>query len=126
MSAMTDRELLELAAKAAKLGNGWLEGWRFTGTGDKEAFYIGAGRSERGITLTKKWNPLEDDGDRYRLIKSLKINIDCEDQCAWKRLANGELLQEFWHEQGDNADPECGDEAHAVLRVAAEIGRAMP
>lgn len=89
---MTDRELLELAARAVN-GGAW-----------------------HPLTHAKPWNPLTDDGDRYRLAKHLGISIDFEDCCAWKRLATGKLIQEFW-------GGECGDEPHAVVRVAAEIGR---
>jgi hypothetical protein len=103
---MTDKEMMELAAKAA----GVTIKYNYIGTQDARC----------------PWNPLNEDGDRYRLIKTLKINIDFSDQCAWKRMPNGDLIQEFWHEEGDYADPSLGDEAHAVLRAAAEIGKAMP
>ena len=91
----SDRELLALAAKAVN-GGAWHPLTHDTPNG--------------------KWSPLTDDGDRYRLISALKINIDWYDECAWIRLPSGELIQEFWGE-------EYGDEPHAVLRVAAEIGR---
>jgi hypothetical protein len=98
---MTDRELLERAAKAVKLPEcGWM-GPAF--------MYV------KDNTFTD-WNPLTDDGDRYRLARQLGINIDFGDSCAWKRLLSGRVIQEFWG--GD-----CGDEAHAVVRAAAEIGR---
>lgn len=111
---MTDRELLELAAKAAGF--------------DYEEFLPDDDRpviEQFDAIIKGLWTPLADDGDRYRLIKALRINIDFSDQCAWKRLPNGDLIQEFWHEDGDDADHSLGDEPHAVLRVAAEIGKAM-
>lgn len=99
-----DRELLELAAKAA--------GYQPAIVTDDGLVLL------RGVQVT--WNPLTDDGDRLRLIRALKMNIDYADcgvsaryNCGWN------LAQEWWG--GDE-----GDEAHAVLRVAAEIGRAMP
>lgn len=107
---MTDRELLELAAKAAGVSGGWREK---TAADGYPAYSCGIGDVGRLLPL---WNPLTDDGDRYRLAKHLGISIDFQDCCAWKRLANGELIQEFW-------GGECGDEAHAVVRAAAEIGR---
>ena len=88
---MNDRELLESAARAA--------GIKF------EPKWYGV-----------DWNPLTDEGDCYRLEKQLGINIDFHDCGAWKRLPNGELIQEWW-------GGECGDEAHAIVRVAAEMAK---
>lgn len=115
MSAETgtaDRELLELAAKAAGLKldvsgtNGGRKGQGFDVMGNAVLDW------HNGET----WNPLTDDGDRMRLARELGISIDYQDCCAWKRLPSGDLLQEFW-------GGECGDEAHAVVRVAAQIGK---
>lgn len=104
-----DRELLELAAKAAGLVNPQYE----QAVAGNWNIYHGDLEDPREC-----WNPLTDDGDRYRLARQLGINIDFSDCCAWKRMPSGNLIQEFWG--GD-----CGDEAHAVLRVAAEIGKTM-
>jgi hypothetical protein len=52
----TDRELLELAAKAS---GEWPESWR-----DSEAYFTG---------VLSRWNPLEDDGDAFRLMVALGI-----------------------------------------------------
>lgn len=99
----TDRELLELAAKAA--------GYELDEDGDR------LDERESG-GAPKRWNPLTDDGDRYRLARQLGLTIDFTDCTVWKRLSDHSLIQEYWG--GD-----CGDEGHAVLRAAAEIGRAM-
>jgi len=103
---MNDRELLELAAKAA--------GYSFFYLDDLEPHIHS---KERG---TEYWNPLTGDGDRLRLIRALKMNIDYAD-CGVSARYNFDrhLAQEWWG--GDE-----GDEAHAVLRVAAAIGKAMP
>ena len=61
---MTDKELLELAAKAAGIDRG-------------------ADRLDFGILVTEKtgrrslpkWNPLEDDGDALRLAVTLGMNL---------------------------------------------------
>jgi len=99
---MEDKELLELAAKAAGLEFSY-----------KNEF---AGGKIKTGDCTVWWTPLHDDGDRYRLARTLGISIDFEDCCAWKRLPSGSLIQEYW-------GGECGDEANAIVRVAAEIGR---
>lgn len=113
---MTDRELLELAAKAAGLR------LHEKGNADRARYYPEVAAlyafDELG-RINTGWNPLADDGDRYRLAKKLGISIDFNDCCAWKRLPDHSLIQEFWG--GD-----CGDEAHAVVRAAAEIGKEMP
>lgn len=52
----TDRELLELAAKAS---GEWPESWH-----NSEAYFTG---------VLSRWNPLEDDGDAFRLMVALGI-----------------------------------------------------
>ena len=62
---MTDKELLELAAKAAGIDRG-------------------ADRLDFGILVTEKtgrrslpkWNPLEDDGDAFRLMLNLGLRFE--------------------------------------------------
>lgn len=103
----TDHDLLLLAAKAVglRISNRCTDGGLMVCSDTRRAPH--------------KWNPRDDDGDRLRLARALGISIDFADCCAWKRMPNGELIQEFWG--GD-----FGDEAHAVLRAAAEIGRSTP
>jgi hypothetical protein len=100
---LDDRELLVRAAKAAGID------LQLGASG-----YFADGRG--GLLQWIKWDPREDDGDLYRLARKLGISIDFADCCAWKRLPSGELIQEWW-------GGESGDEAHAVLRAAAEIGK---
>ncbi|WP_186214640.1 helix-turn-helix transcriptional regulator [Burkholderia gladioli] len=107
--------LLELAAKAAQLRPYLAKPWQFlpergllvhvevNGAGDADGYW---------------WNPLRNDGDRYLLAKTVGINIDFSDCCAWKRLPDGHLIQEFW-------GGEHGDEPHAVVRAAAEVGKSI-
>lgn len=104
---MSDHELLMLAAKAAGLsvyfyGNGRCRHW------DKE----------------KYWEPLTDDGDALRL--AVKLHIDIRHfmfergfmDCLVDRL--GKCLRETL---GD--DPDAATR-RAIVRAAAEIGKAMP
>ena len=105
---MTDRELLELAAKAAGIEHG-------------------ADRTECDLSLTEngrhrslpKWNPLTDDGDALRLAVKLKIHLTNSNTYAW--------ASQYWV---DAMEP-LGDDPYAatrsaIVRAAAEIGRAMP
>ena len=99
---MTDRELLELAAKAA---------------GQERSVAGDLWSNARG-TL---WNPLTDDGDALRLAVQLKLEFEW-----WK---NGVAIG-----REDMPPPpiECTDTdpyaatRRAIVRAAAEIGKAMP
>lgn len=106
---MSDRELLTMAAKAAGIEITWENSLPHP----QRIEYF------RGMPNYFVWNPLTDDGDRYRLAQKLRINIDFADGCAWHRSPLGGLIQEFWGE-------DCPDEAHAIVGIAAEIGKAMP
>ena len=109
---MTDRELLELAAKATGVsgyfdrvhmpyGDMWIEG-------------INAGE----ITL---WNPLADDGDALRLAVDLGM-IVYTNACAAVILMDDDSELAFEEESGD--DPRAATR-RAITRAAAEIGKAM-
>jgi hypothetical protein len=71
---MTDKELLELAAKAA---------W-----GDFANQMIESG-----------WNPLTDDGDALRLAVKLKLNISIGKVSAWSGMDGCEPVQSIF--EGD-------------------------
>ena len=95
---MTDRELLELAAKAAEL-------------------------EEAKMRIEfNQWNPIADDGDALRLAVQLGlfIQINSDSATAWKWRG------ENWYEQAsDNADDMSAATRRAITRAAAEIGRNM-
>jgi hypothetical protein len=106
---MTDRELLELAAKAAKIGGGW--DWP---RGAKHPMFWRDGSG-------KAWQPLDDDGDALRLAVKLKIAVDAwgAGACAVVFLRGG---------LGQIAEPHYGDDPQratrrAIVRAAAELGR---
>jgi hypothetical protein len=106
---MNDRELLELAAKAAGLPEcGWM-GPAF--------MYV------KDNTFTD-WNPLTDDGDALRLAVKLRMDVEpwIHGDSACSRVLCQEVLIDEPH-YGD--DPERATR-RAIVRVAAEIGRAMP
>jgi hypothetical protein len=105
---MTDRELLEMAAKAA----GMTLQLALGGTERDWAFFSG----------DKEWNPLTDDGDALRLAVKLEIDI------GWSRkyvVATAEKhvggpMSEFF--SGNNREPAI---RRAIVRAAAEIGRTV-
>lgn len=112
----TDRELLELAAKAAGIKpasyDGHEVGWYNTETGS-----VG------------QWNPLKDDGDALRLATKLRIDIRFDDEAFPDQViavgvlpppdgaavAHTELL-------GDDIGAAV---RRAITRIAARLGRAM-
>jgi len=117
MTAKTDRELLELAARA--VGGALSEGRgkrRTGGTWDEWEWYgpLGIHMPEGPTTY-----PLIDDGDALRLTVALGISIDLEDCSVWKRLPNHKLIQEYWG--GDYPD----SYKHAIVRAAAAIGETL-
>ena len=103
---MTDRELLELAAKAAGIESLW-----WTKDGNK-LFQRNGGEQ-------KPWNPLQDDGDALRLAVMLNLVV-LSDQTGIS-TANG-MHQRAKELHG--TDPLAATR-RAITRAAAEIGRSM-
>jgi hypothetical protein len=95
---MTDRELLELAAKAAGL---------------------------EVVTPTMltygQWNPLTDDGDALRLAVKLRMNVFHAGIRVFALDEEGDIEEAEGHE----LDPYAATR-RAIVRAAAEIGKAMP
>ena len=99
---MTDRELLEMAAKAISLPEcGWM-GPAF--------MYVKDNRFT-------DWNPLTDDGDALRLACRLHINVFIyHDETSTATLG---VVAKNWGSVEANT-------RRAIVRAAAEIGRVMP
>jgi hypothetical protein len=95
---MTDRELLELAAKAAGI--------------ECEKTPIGFYLSDED----RNWNPLTDDGDALRLAVKLRIRFAGMGERACAFIG----LREFWEDEG--SDPFAATR-RAITRAAAEIGK---
>ncbi len=94
---MTDKELLELAAKAA-------------GVIHPEVL---------ANHLASGWNPLADDGDALRLAVKLEIHITNSKTYAWASTLQRTATEYI------ESDP-CAATRRAIVRAAAEIGRTMP
>jgi len=113
---MTDRELLELAAKAAGYGDVW------SLDEHPDVTYIGP-RYDGGTVRYRVWNPLTDDGDALRLAVKLRdLTIDIGPDCAvveWHRSdASGKRTATELH----GPDPYAATR-RAIVRAAAEIGK---
>lgn len=100
---MTDRELLELAAKAAGI------------------IVEPDGRFQFPHGL---WNPLTDDGDALRLAVKLGMRVSCDQYGDTSvTVEYGELMDVIAHElTGTNAYDAT---RRAIVRAAAEIGKSM-
>lgn len=108
---MTDRELLEKAAKAAELDTlMWCgpRGWLCEENGSLPRYY---------------WNPLTDDGAALRLAVKLRMKLRIEDYGGAARIDDGGR----W--SACEAHLHGGTEAatrRAIVRAAASIGEKMP
>ena len=103
---MTDRELLELAAKAAGIEIEWSE-WRTSRVGKFGAIEHTKHEGFNG------WNPLTDDGDALRL--AVKCNMHLVGEFPVPDLA---LLYAC------KGDPYAATR-RAIVRAAAEIGKEL-
>jgi hypothetical protein len=101
---MTDRELLELAAKAAGKDIEWQPcDWAH----DNE-------------TLCE-WNPLENDGDAFRLAAKLKLQVSFgtfkDDECVGYQIGKRSIIV-----TGKNLEAAARE---VIVRTAAKIGKEM-
>ncbi len=103
MTDTTNREMLELAAKAAGYSFKWGKDWH-----------------DKGAPLVddKLWNPLDDDGDNRRLQVDLKIELIITDQSA-----NACFDGVFYSEPLGKGARKAA--RRAVVRAAVEIGTGM-
>lgn len=114
---MTDRELLELAAKAA--------GYQIQKCNQAERDANGYGHVGLYIAgVSTGWNPLANDGDALRLSATLRLKI-----LPGKHLGDGCTVET----QRDGIagctafyDDKNRQMRQAIVRAAAEIGRRMP
>lgn len=108
----TDKELLELAAKAA--GYKDIEH-------DASGLYRVIGEHEDGTLCMVQFNPLTDDGDALRLAVKLGMNVEV---CIMKGIVNvwhGDFLNKC---QKLGSDP-CAATRRAIVRAAAAIGEKL-
>lgn len=114
LKAESDRELLELAAKAAGVE---IKGWTTTQVGEEAV--IGFDRYS-----VETWNPLEDDGDALRLAVKLGINILLGSKMVMAQPADEQSGYTAERLSANHDDPYAATR-RAIVRAAAEIGRKM-
>ena len=108
---MTDRELLELAAKAAGIEGRYASLDEFPDwmtAHDGEGVYY---------TSSQAWNPLIDDGDALRLAVRLGMGVAVFNQ----HISVGDDVGNETHQKIEG-DPYAATR-RAIVRAAAEIGR---
>jgi len=118
---MTDRELLELAAKAA----GIVGSWEVDAYSVQGREYFNVPYDNHNMLSGFEWNPLRDDSDAFRLAVKLRIDVHhsttmvvAERDTAFDRfeVAVAEL----------KGDDDFSATRRAIVRAAAGIGKAMP
>lgn len=117
----TDRELLEMAAKAASIVGDW----------DEDPFDPEYSHNHKPAIKTSGcptwwWNPLNDDGDEARLEAKLRLRVVWYDEGVrvGAGVACGENgVVEFFKDHGGD---EQAARRYAGVFAAAVIGRAMP
>ena len=71
MSHQTDKELIELAAKAAGFEGEWQRDTNFV----QERYCFEIPYNNQGVMTSVEWNPLREDGDALRLAVKLQLEI---------------------------------------------------
>lgn len=104
ISERTDRELLELAAKAAGIEHG-------------------ADRIDSGLSLTDgghfpKWNPLDDDGDALRLLAALGLEVMWHRDGRVAAFCGDPASSTVWESRRENRQ---GNLRRAIVRAAAAM-----
>lgn len=120
---MSDRELLEYAAKAAVVGEivCYERNRNCLRIGDRSSYRL--------------WRPLTDDGDALRLAVKLGIYVKhfpaLEDDAmeypgfveAWRLDESDPIVTEYLNQREQNERLEAT--RHVIVRAAAEIGKAI-
>jgi len=110
---MTDKKLLELAAKAAGI----------------DVRCISNGEQDEQFSFYTQpdqlwWNPLEDDGDALRLAVKLRILVDPDGDTYAVSTAVPKGRGEYMVSEAHRSDPYAATRS-AIVRAAAKIGRQM-
>lgn len=111
---MTDRELLEMAAKAAGIDLRWKLGVHQITLPPTLPYYLVGG-------LDQYWNPLTDDGDALRLAAKLMLNVLASAACIVAEDEDGVECFEYMYGPEDYTS----GWRRAIVRAAAAIGSAM-
>jgi len=102
---MTDKELLELAAKAAGI----------------EGFWDGKGLNEKSKPY---WNPLKNLSNAFDLLTKLRMKISMKEKKAKVYWGDRSVFEFYLNEDGSYKQRSEAATRRAIVRAAAEIGKA--
>lgn len=118
---MNDRELLELAAKAAGV-EGVFAG-RYAADG-YPCDFVGIGRTAGAIHPL--WNPLVDDGDALRLAVSLDIGVTSKKDHQYEKNTSVAVFNQgnsrITEKHKDHSNDAGKATRYVIVRAAVEIG----
>lgn len=112
---MTDRELLEMAAKAAGLK---IDKSEFNGGGRGNTGFDFMGNAVLDWHNGKTWNPLADDGDALRLAVKLSISMEPGHICKTGSDIPGTRINVASLDTGEAM-------RRSIVMCAAEVGKKM-
>lgn len=118
----TDRELLELAAKAAGITGEWERDDAYI----QERYVFIIPYSNHGLMTGIPWNPLKDDGDALRLAVNLGLTVESnanDGDCAAYEPRNVRAASVEWGGMDDAV--RLAATRRAIVRAAAAIGESM-
>ena len=110
---MSDKELLELAAKAVGMH---VKANRVDA--DDKFTHLVVGQKFKPEKID--WNPLEDDGDALRLAVKLKMSVTVFDDAVGIGIN-----PDFGYREYDISHDQNTSTRRAIVRAAAEIGKSM-
>lgn len=106
MMTTSDKELLELAAKAAGI----------------EGFWDGKGINENNKPY---WNPLKNLTNAFDLLIKLKMKISMKEKQAKVYWNDRSVFEFFVHEDGSHKQSPEAAARRAIVRAAAAIGESI-
>ncbi len=114
---MSDRELLELAAKAAGITE-----FEYCEPNHEPALYVNPDSDDADFFM-----PLSDDGDALRLVVKLKLAVDVRTLCCTvEPIGAQDKIKGACEFFSDDESVRHAATRRAITRAAAEIGKAMP
>lgn len=123
---MTDRELLEMAAKAVGINARWfnVKQWNTKETPAGKCRFLTGEKNVFGTHHSKPWNPLESDADAFRLMVGLGMRVYVYNGLGddYSVAASGEPGSHVTIRENHDNDPKSATR-RAIVLAAAEIGR---
>ena len=111
----TDKELIELAAKAAGIEGEWQRDTNFV----QERYRFDVPYNNQGMMTSLEWNPLREDGDALRLAVKLQLEIrPGPGAVSVSNVCYGDPLSFVWYD----GDPYKATR-RAIVMAAAKIAK---